>query len=249
MTPPAQPAEPHPVLAPYYGQREEKQRFLRGVFDAAAPHYESIASWGFFGSGHWYRMKALKERAGLKPGMRCLDVAAGTGPTARAAAEVAGGPALVTCVEPSFGMLQESARLLPSRHIQARAEHLPLDAGLFDFVTMGFALRHVETLDGAFAEYCRVLKPGGTCFIMDITLPPSRIGRMLCALYFRDLLPLATRIFTGSRDATYLMRYYWETMDRMVPPEKVVAALRSAGFSKVERHVVLGVFSEYKAVK
>jgi demethylmenaquinone methyltransferase/2-methoxy-6-polyprenyl-1,4-benzoquinol methylase len=181
--------------------------------------------------------------------MRCLDVAAGTGPTARAAAEVTGDPALITCVEPSFGMLQESARLLPSRHIQARAEHLPLGDGLFDFVTMGFALRHVETLTGAFSEYCRVLKPGGTCFIMDITLPQGGVGRLLCALYFRDLLPLATRIFTGSKEATYLMRYYWETMAQMVPPEKVVASLQEAGFSKVERHIVLGVFSEYRAVK
>ena len=89
MSTPLETFEPHPVLAPHYGSKPEKDRFLRGIFDRSAPHYEGIASWGFFGSGHWYRVQALRERSGLKPGMKCLDLAAGTGPTARAVAEVA----------------------------------------------------------------------------------------------------------------------------------------------------------------
>jgi len=241
--------DPHPVLFPHYKVREEKARFLRGIFDASAPHYEGIASWGFFGSGHWYRVNALKLRGGLKPGMKCLDIASGTGPTARAVAEVAGGSSHVTCVEPSFGMLSESLKLLPSVHIQGCADAIPLTDAQFDFMTMGFALRHVENLRQAFGEYHRVLKPGGKLFIMDITKPTNRFFLAFHNLYFKHILPWMTRIITRSEPATYLMQYYWETMDQMIDPNRVVATLKEAGFDKAQHHLVMGCFAEYTAEK
>jgi len=241
---------PHPVLNRHYGSEQEKQRFLRALFDASAPHYESIAKWGFFGSGHWYRLHALKDRGGLQPGMRCLDVATGTGPTARAAAEIVGDPALVTCLEPSMGMLRESARLMSGApHIQGCADHIPLADNSHDFLSMGFALRHVDDLGQAFREYHRVLRPGGRLMILDIIIPEKGWVRFLSRLYFRDLLPKLTRIFTGSRNAALLMEYYWVTMEQMIDSEKVLQALRLAGFSQVKKHLVTSVFGEYTALK
>ncbi len=46
-----------------------------------------------------------------------------------------------------------------------------------------------------------------------------------------------------------LMRYYWDSIEACVPPQKVIEQLRAAGFTTVTRHVVLGIFSEYVAVK
>jgi demethylmenaquinone methyltransferase/2-methoxy-6-polyprenyl-1,4-benzoquinol methylase len=46
-----------------------------------------------------------------------------------------------------------------------------------------------------------------------------------------------------------MMRYYWETMDACVPPTVVLDALRTAGFVDVKRTRMLGLFSEYSAVK
>ena len=45
------------------------------------------------------------------------------------------------------------------------------------------------------------------------------------------------------------MEYYWETMNRMVDPERVLEALASAGLSQPRRHVAHGAFSEYTATK
>jgi demethylmenaquinone methyltransferase/2-methoxy-6-polyprenyl-1,4-benzoquinol methylase len=52
---------------------------------------------------------------------------------------------------------------------------------------------------------------------------------------------------TGSREARYLMEYYWETLDQMVAPDKVLEALERAGFTQSARHVEAGIFSEYTA--
>ncbi len=138
--------KPHAVLLEHYETPEAKQTFLRRVFDDSAPHYEAIARLGFFGSGQWYRRDALR-RAGLASGMRVLDVASGTGPTARAIRDIVRDEALITCLEPSSGMLAESKKTLGCEHIQATAEAMPLADESFDFLTMGFALRHVDDLD------------------------------------------------------------------------------------------------------
>lgn len=240
--------KPHSVLADHYQDAAEKQTFLRRIFDDAAPHYEPIARLGFFGSGQWYRKDALR-RAGLRPGMRVLDVASGTGPTARAIRDVIGDEALITCLEPSSGMLAESRKTLRCRHIQATAEAMPLEDLSFDFLTMGFALRHVDDLEEAFREYRRVLRPGGKALILELTIPQNPIARFFLKLYFKHTLPFVVRLFTGSKQAALMMWYYWDTMETVVPPEVVVQALRQAGFARVERRVSIGLFSEYEATR
>ncbi len=240
--------QPHPLFTAHYRSTEEKERFLRTIFDQSAPHYESIVNWGFFGSGDRYRRQALL-RGGLKKGMRVLDVATGTGPTARAAVHIVGDLRNIVGVDPSLGMMQESRKRLLVTCVQGVADHLPLRDQQFDFLVMGFALRHVERLEGAFSEYLRVLKPGGHVLILDITVPRNSFARKLSALYFRDVLPWLTQRFTRSGNATALMRYHWETLDQMVEPQWVAEALQAAGFRDVQRRRVLGVFSEYEGVR
>ena len=46
-----------------------------------------------------------------------------------------------------------------------------------------------------------------------------------------------------------MMAYYWETMDQCVPPEAVLAAMRTAGFTAAKRNSIGGMFSEYSGVK
>jgi demethylmenaquinone methyltransferase/2-methoxy-6-polyprenyl-1,4-benzoquinol methylase len=241
--------QPHPPLRPHYESLEDKQRFLRDVFDRSAPYYEGIAGWGFFGTGGWYRRRALRD-AGLKAGMKVLDVATGTGPTARAIAAVTNSPGDIVCVEPSRGMLLESRKLLPeAAYVQAGADDLPLADESFDFLTMGFALRHVNSLDGTFREYCRVLKRGGKVLVLDVTKPEKAMGIAMWKFYFRDVMPRVTKLFTRSNDASYLMSYYWETMEKMIPPAEVISSLEGAGFKNVTRRLLLGCFSEYEAMK
>ena len=126
---------------------------------------------------------------------------------------------------------------------------MPVENESFDFLTMGFALRHVNSLDDSFGEFRRVLKDGGTVLIMDVTVPKGKIQRAFFKLYFKHVLPTLCMVFTWDRNSFRLMRYYWESMDQMVPVENVLQSLRNAGFSAVEHKSLLGCFSEYVAQK
>ncbi len=236
------------VVGDYYSSPREKQAFLRSIFDRTARHYEGIARWGWFGAGGAYRRSALR-RAGVRPDMRAIDVASGTGPVARALMEVSVSPERIVCVEPSAGMISEARKSVPCRHIQSTAEDLKVGDCGFDLLTMGFALRHVDDLDATFREFRRVLKDGGKALILDVTVPASPVGRFLFRTYFKHILPALTLLLSWNREAGRLMRYYWETMDQMTPRDEVAAIMQDAGFSKVEHRVILGCFSEYEAVR
>jgi demethylmenaquinone methyltransferase/2-methoxy-6-polyprenyl-1,4-benzoquinol methylase len=181
--------------------------------------------------------------------MRLLDVACGTGLMAVAAAQILGSAEGITCLDSSEGMLAIARTKLAARFVQGRAEALPFANGSFDFLTMGYALRHVTSLEATFSEFRRVLRPGGKLLILEVTKPSRRLGALLFRLYFGRAYPFLTRLFTRSRDAADMMTYFWETMDVCVPPKSVIEALQAAGFVQVARQSMLGLFSEYTAVR
>jgi demethylmenaquinone methyltransferase/2-methoxy-6-polyprenyl-1,4-benzoquinol methylase len=232
---------PHPPLKDYYDSEEHRRVFVDRLFDVTAHHYDWITRVMAVGSGSWYRREALK-RAGLRSGMAVLDVCVGTGQVARVAIDLVGENGRVVGLDASMGMLAEAHRALPIELIQAYVERLPIASNCFDFISMGYALRHVADLPLVFHEYGRVLKPGGKVLILELTRPRSRIPYLLTRIYLRHVLPLVARL--GSRDTRKLMRYFWDTVEHCVPPETILNSLTVAGFTEARRGEVLTLFSE-----
>lgn len=239
---------PHPTLDDYYDSAEQRRGFVRDIFNHTAPDYDRVERMLAFGSGAWYRRRAL-ARAGLQPGMQVLDVAMGTGLVAREAIALAGSADNVLGLDPSIGMVSEARRTLPLNVVLGRGEQLPLRSNQFDFLSMGYALRHVSDLDAAFREYLRVLRPGGTVCLLEITRPRSRLALLALRFYMKGIVPLLTRLVARRRDTAKLMEYYWDTIESCVPPETILAALARAGFADVRRKTDLGIFSAYLGSK
>jgi len=237
---------PHPPLKQYYQDEAERGGWVRQLFDRTAGDYQRVERLMAFGTGSWYRRCAL-ARAGLAAGMRVLDVGAGTGLTACAAAQLTGDAHWVTGIEPSAGMIR-CARVPPGLAMKiGSAEAIPAEAHSAEFLSMGYALRHIGDLGAALQEFKRVLVPGGRLCLLEITRPEGRLARSLLRAYLRGVVPWLARGLARHRDTPELMRYYWDTIDACVSPSAILAAITQAGFVDARRHVELGIFSEYCA--
>ena len=246
QTPHHETRAPHPPLTDYYAEESARRAWVRDIFNRTASDYDRVESAMSVGSGGRYRRQALL-RAGLIRGMHMLDVGTGTGLVAKQASQIVGEAGSVTGVDPGIGMLAAGA--LPSRirAVAGMGERLPFKSAQFDFLSMGYALRHVADIAALFAEFHRVLKPGGRVCVLEITRPS---GRMACAalkFYMRTLVPMLAHVVARHAETATLMRYYWDTIETCVPPSQLMAMLQSSGFERVERQVQVGIFSEYRA--
>ena len=232
---------PITVLPQYWSDEPSRRRYIDHLFDDTAGDYDFVERLLGLGTGPWYRRQAL-ERAGLAPGMQVLDVATGTGLVAREALRIIGPTGTLVGLDPSAGMLGQAASLKVPL-VRGFGERLPFGTATFDFVSMGFALRHVSDLEGLFREMHRVIKPGGTACILELTRPTRWVAPL--RFFMTRAVPAAAWIFGRRKQARDLMRFYWDTIEACVPPEDVLAALQRAGFEAPKRNVAIGMFSEY----
>ena len=237
-------AAPHRPLPRWYAAPQDRAGFVRDLFNGTADSYDGINRVFSFGSGGWYRRRALL-RAGLTPGARLLDVAVGTGLLAREALHITGRAEDVIGVDLSEGMLRVARRSLPIPLLQGRAEALPVAGASVDFVTMGYALRHVTDLAVTFAEYRRVLRPGGRVLLLELARPESRLGHAVAKAWLGGVVPALSGL--AGAQSRQLMRYYWDTIEACVPPAAILRQLDAAGFEEVGCTTELGIFRAYAA--
>ena len=241
------PQLPHAPLPEYYRDEADHARYVRRIFDETAVDYDRIERAMAFGSGGWYRREAL-SRAGLAAGDTVVDVGIGTGLLARQACALIGERGRLIGVDPSPGMLAQVD--LPGVELRAgRAEALPCAAGEADFLSFGYAFRHVSDVDAALSEFQRVLRSGGRLVILEISQPEGRLYRAFMKFYMRRIVPAIARVVARERGSAELWRYYWDTIEACIPPAQIIEALQRAGFQRVQRQTDLGIFSAYTAVR
>jgi SAM-dependent methyltransferase len=130
-------------------QRDERLRHALGFGRAATAYAEHRPD---------YAQAAARWALNLAPGVRVLDLGAGTG---KLTATLVALGADVTAVEPDPAMLAELRRALPDvRALAGSAEAIPLPDGSVDAVLAGNAM-HWFDMAVAGPEIARVLVPGG----------------------------------------------------------------------------------------
>jgi SAM-dependent methyltransferase len=129
----------------------------------------------------------LVEACGIGPGMRVLDVAAGTGnasiPAAQAGAEVTASDLTPELLE--AGRRRAEAEGLALEWVEADAEQLPFEDGSFDVVMSSIGAMFEPHHQSAADELVRVCRPGGTIGLLSWT-PEGMIGAL-----FRTMGPFA----------------------------------------------------------
>jgi SAM-dependent methyltransferase len=164
--------------APVTASAEQIRTVNTRYHDGAAAGYD--AKWGIdYGEvgRHQVLGKVRKALGGLRTFERSLEVGAGTGYFSLNMLQ-AGVVADAVCADISPGMLdalQANARRLELdvTTVACDAEELPFEDASFDLVFGHAVLHHLPNLDRAFAEFRRVLRPGGRLFFAG---EPSRYG-------------------------------------------------------------------------
>jgi ubiquinone/menaquinone biosynthesis C-methylase UbiE len=178
----------------------------RRYHDVAAGSYD--AKWGIsFGEiGHEQVLGKVAKLLGPHPGpyAHSLEIGAGTGYFSLNLLQ-SGVVREATCTDISPGMLatleaNAEGLGLDVTTAAADAAELPFDDESFDLVLGHAVLHHLPDLDRAFAEFHRVLRPGGTLFFAG---EPSRSGDRLAAVPKRTAWRLAPlwRRAVGARPA------------------------------------------------
>ncbi len=217
---------------------------VRDLFNRSAPFYDQVNEVFSLRSGAWYRRFCLR-RAGLRPGAQVVDIGVGTGLLAREALSLTGDPRSVIGIDISEAMLAIAHKNLGIPLVQCAAEALPLKPAIADFVTMGYALRHVADLEVVLREACRILQPGGRIVLLEVGAPRFWINRMLATAYVGGLLPLLSLLLTRKRGARTLMRYHWDTIANIMPREAIVRVMTESGFSRVKCESYFDLFQCY----
>jgi SAM-dependent methyltransferase len=118
------------------------------------------------------------ERIDLKPGVRVLDVACGTGnsaiPAARTGAKVTGLDIAPNLLEQA--RKQAAAENLPAQFDEGDAEELPYPEAAFDVVITMFGAMFAPRPERVAAELLRVCKPGGIVAMANWT-PSGFVGK------------------------------------------------------------------------
>jgi ubiquinone/menaquinone biosynthesis C-methylase UbiE len=111
------------------------------------------------------------ELAALRPGLRVLDVACGTGVVARLAAEAVGVDGRVAALDLNPAMLAVASELpavegAAIEWIEGNAQALPLADASFDVVCCQLGVQFFPDRAGALREMKRVLAPNGRAVVM-----------------------------------------------------------------------------------
>ena len=226
---------------------EEKEAYVRELFDQIAESYDSVNQ--VMSAGQWSKWhQHFLQMTNFKPGDRVLDVACGTGDLSMLDAAQAAPGGSVVGIDISEGMMEVGRRRVAQTPYKdaitlewGNVMELKYPDASFDGATMGWAMRNVASIPKTLSEIYRVLKPGGRFVCLEAAKPYSRLVRFGFLLYWRTLLPLIDwAVVKAGRKAkvrpyTYLSR----SLDNYPFPHELEDLFRQAGFRETDYKLLM----------
>ena len=220
---------------------EEKRRRVGDVFARVAPYYDRMNDAMSLGAHRlWKRAAAMLVNA--RPGMRVLDLAAGSGDlAARIAPDLRPGgqivladisAAMLAVAAGRFRRAAPAASVARALPVQCDAENLPFPDARFDKVVIGFGLRNITDRPRALAEMRRVLRVGGGVFVLEFSPPRGdSLSARARRAYLQKALPRVGKAVAGDAES---YRYLAESILRFPTPGALCDMMRAAGFARAD---------------
>ena len=173
-----------------------------------------------------------------------LDLCAGTGDISLPYLKEKKSPTKAYLLDFSREMLscaKERAKKISAQHeihfLEADAAAIPLPTNSVACATVAYGVRNIHERVKAFQETYRVLEPGGTFGILELTRPKNRLLGTFHHLYLKMALPLLGRLVLKDADA---YRYLSSSIEQFVEPSQLVEELKSCGFSSIKTRALFG---------
>lgn len=206
---------------------DKRRADVSAMFDGVAERYDLLNSILSFGQDARWRRQCVQAIA-PQPGEKVLDLAAGTGVSSAAFADVG---SHVFPVDLSMGMLQVGKQHHPRLPFAAGdALALPFDDDCFDAVTISYGLRNVEDTVAGLRELLRVTRAGGRIVVNEFSTPTHPAFRWLYQDLALKLLPTVASI--SSNPAAY--GYLAESIIAWPDQPGLAELLSEAGWRDVE---------------
>ena len=217
---------------------------VSAMFDGVARRYDLLNDLLSLGRTKAWRKVATSIIA-PKPGMRILDIAAGTGSSSRPLADAG---AEVIPLDFSKGMLEAGRKRHPDlafTHGDALA--LSFKDNEFDVTTISFGLRNTSDTLKALRESLRVLKPGGRMVVVEFSQPTNKIFRTIYLRYLmRAIPPVARKV--SSNPGAYI--YLAESIIAWPNQADLAGLMKTAGFEKVQwKNLTFGIVAVHTGSK
>jgi len=222
-------------VVPYKDKDNSKREQVAEMFDNISPRYDFLNHLLSGGIDIYWRKKAIKLLKKDQP-QTILDIATGTGDFAIEA--LALHPKKIVGVDISEGMLavgREKIRKLGKQDIielrRGDSESLPFADNYFDAIIVSFGVRNFENLLVGLNEMQRVMRPGGTCVVVEFSKPTSFPFKQVYNFYFKYILPTVGKIVSKDRAAyTYLP----ESVQAFPDGNDFLALFEKAGFTNTQ---------------
>ncbi|MCB9202592.1 MAG: bifunctional demethylmenaquinone methyltransferase/2-methoxy-6-polyprenyl-1,4-benzoquinol methylase UbiE [Flavobacteriales bacterium] len=238
------------AVKPYTNSNDSKKVQVEEMFDNISHKYDFLNRLLSMKIDVMWRNKLIKKVQTKHPN-KILDVATGTGDLAiehakNTKAEIIG-------LDLSQKMLNVGVEKIKKLNLENRitmikgdAENLPFEDDTFDVVSVSFGVRNFENVEKGLREMRRVLKQGGTLYILEFSKVEGFFAPLF-TFYFKYILPIIGKVISkDSRAYTYLP----DSVNSFPYGEKFRNIILSQGFSTVNyKKLTFGVATLYEATK
>ena len=197
------------------------------MFDDVAHRYDFLNDLLSLGRTKAWR-RVVTSIIGPKPGMKILDIAAGTGSSSRPLVDKG---AEVTALDFSHGMIEQGRKQNKNiNFVQGDALKLPFEDNSFDVTTISFGLRNTSNTDKALKEALRVTKDGGIIVVAEFSHPVNPVFKKIYLNYLMKALPVIVKKISKNPDA-YI--YLAESIRAWPDQAELASIMRDSGFKSV----------------
>ena len=197
------------------------------MFDDVAHRYDFLNDLLSLGRTKAWR-RVVTSIIAPKPGMKILDIAAGTGSSSRPLVDKG---AEVTALDFSHGMIEQGRKQNKNiNFVQGDALKLPFEDNSFDVTTISFGLRNTSNTEKALKEALRVTKDGGRIVVAEFSHPVNPVFKKIYLNYLMKALPVIVKKISKNPDA-YI--YLAESIRAWPDQAELASMMRDSGFKSV----------------